>query len=220
MIIDSSVVLIGFVLLFCCYADDQWMYQSDKKWDKEWRSGQWTYLESVAVERSRIAVIGGVLVPMYAPSRNSSIIDVGCGEGATADFLPITQKSLYTCVEISKEAIHAAKASRGPPLKFVHSPAHLFAPKFKHDIIIFNEMLYYVEHEKVLQQYNEYLTPKGIVIISIFHPTEKLLYENIFEFARKVFLRIDEMEISGYTKKSEKSKQERTAFHIEVYRKR
>ena len=38
------------------------MFQSEKKWDNEWSSGAWDYMESVAVERARIAVIGGVLV--------------------------------------------------------------------------------------------------------------------------------------------------------------
>ncbi len=39
---------------------DQWLFQPEKKWDQEWRSGSWAYLENQAVERSRAAVIGGV----------------------------------------------------------------------------------------------------------------------------------------------------------------
>ena len=85
------------------------MFQSEKKWDNEWSSGAWDYMESVAVERARIAVIGGVLVsvlwppPLFASPNaakiqmysqaNSSVLDVGCGEGAIADFLSLSQKS-------------------------------------------------------------------------------------------------------------------------------
>ena len=55
------VVLLLLQQLSLC-EDDRWMFQSEKKWDNEWSSGAWDYMESVAVERARIAVIGGVLV--------------------------------------------------------------------------------------------------------------------------------------------------------------
>lgn len=103
-------------------------------------------------------------------------------------------------------------------MKFVHSPAHLFKPIHKFDAIIFSDVLYYVEYEKVLNQYIKYLNINGIIIISIFHQTESLMYENIFLYARKILTKIDEADISGYTKKNINSKSEKTAFHIEVYR--
>lgn len=213
-----ATITLCFSLLshFTC-AEDQWLYQSESKWNKEWKSGAWTYMETVAVERSRIAVIGGVFVPMYANS-NASVLDIGCGEGSISDFLTAQQKHKYVGVDLAKEAIIAAKKARGPPLKFVHAPAHQFTPQHKFDAVVFSDVLYYVEHEKVLKQYEGYLNPKGIIIISIFHQTEKLMYEKIFEFARQTFDKIDEIDVSGYTKKSQDGKSEKTAFHIEVYR--
>ncbi len=198
-------------------AEDQWMFQSESKWNKEWKSGAWTYMETVAVERSRIAVIGGVFVPMYA-NHNASVLDIGCGEGSISDFLTEQQKHKYVGVDLAKEAIIAAKKARGPPLKFVHAAAHLFNPQHKFDAVVFSDVLYYTEHEKVLKQYETYLNDKGIIIISIFHQTEKLMYEKIFDFARQTFDKIDEIDVSGYTKKSKDGKLEKTAFHIEVYR--
>lgn len=174
-------------------------------------------MEKVAVERSRIAVIGGVFVQMYS-NPNASVLDVGCGEGSIADFLNSEQRNHYVGIDLSKEAIHAAKKARGPPLKFVHAAAHLFQPNHKFDVIIFSDVLYYVEHEKVLKQYESYLNPGGIVIISIFHQTEKLMYEHIFNFARGTFNLLDEIDVAGYTKKRSEGDKEKTAFHIEVYR--
>jgi SAM-dependent methyltransferase len=200
-------------------ADGQWLFQSESKWDKEWKSGSWDYLETVACERSRIAVIGGVLVPMYSHA-NASVLDIGCGEGPIADFLTADQRSKYVGVDISKEAIHSAKRKRGPPLKFVHATAHEFTPQHKFDVVIFSDVLYYVEYEKVLKQYEGYLLPRGIIIISIFHQSEKLMYENIFKFARSSFEFLDEMEVSGFTKKNKGLNLEKTAFHIEVYRRK
>ena len=106
---------------------------------------------------------------------------------------------------------------RGPPRKFVHAAAHAFVPNHKFDVIVFSDVLYYVEHEKVLKQYSNYLNPNGIlwllliiiiyvtivtiilgiVIISIFHQTEKLMYEHIFNFAKSIFQHIDEIDVGG-----------------------
>ena len=124
----------------------------------------------------------------------------------------------YVGVDISKEAVRIAKTKRKSPLKFVHAQAHMFQPTHKFDMIIFSEMLYYVEHEKILAQYGKYLTPNGVIVISIFYRGEKLLYEHIFKFSQSYFLLVDEIDVLGYTKKSATGSKERTAFHIEVYR--
>lgn len=212
-----AILLVLLSIVHCANGENQWMFQSEAKWDKEWKSGAWEYLEKVAVERSRISIIGSVLVQMYSHA-NASVLDVGCGEGPIADFLTPEQKHHYVGIDISKEAILIAKKLRGPPLKFVHSTSQNFQPKHKFDVIIFSDMLYYVEHEKALKQYEGYLNPGGIVIISIFHQTEKLMYEHIFNFARQTFNLIDDMDVSGWTIKSKGGNKEKTAFHIEVYR--
>ena len=211
------IALLCSALCLFTYAEDQWLFQSESKWNKEWKSGAWTYMETVAVERSRIAVIGGVFIPMFA-NANASVLDIGCGEGSISDFLPDSQKQKYVGVDIAKEAIIAAKKARGPPLKFVHATAHQFVPQHKFDAVVFSDVLYYVEHEKVLKQYEGYLNPRGIIIISIFHQSEALMYEAIFKFARETFDKVDEIDVSGFTKKSKDGKVEKTAFHIEVYR--
>ncbi len=208
-----------FLIYACarCMASDQWLFQSEAKWDEEWKSGAWTYMETVAVERAKVSIIGNVLVQMYS-NKNASILDVGCGEGAISDFITPAQKSHYVGIDISKEAIMSAKKLRGPPLKFVHATSHMFQPKNKFDVIIFSDMLYYVEHEKLLKQYEGYLNPGGIVIISIFYQGGKLMYDNIWSFARQTFNQIDEMDVSGFTKKKKDGEKEKTAFHVEIYR--
>jgi len=189
------------------------------RWDKEWSSGAWDYLENIATERARIAVIGGVFVDMYAP-RNASVLDIGCGEGAISDFLSPSQKAHFVGIDFSKEAIRLAKSKRKHPMKFVHIGAAEFEPTHKFDVVIFSEVLYYVDHEKILDKYIELLNPNGIIIVSIFHQKEAILYENIFKYGRKVMDLIDEMEMSGYIRKKRDATLEKTAFHMEVYRKK
>ena len=48
---------------------------------------------------------------MYTGS-NSSVLDVGCGEGAISDFLSPVQNSRYVGVDLSKEAVQVAKNKR------------------------------------------------------------------------------------------------------------
>jgi 2-polyprenyl-3-methyl-5-hydroxy-6-metoxy-1,4-benzoquinol methylase len=176
---------IVITLLYICditYGD--WMFQSEQKWDQQWKSGAWDYMDKVAVERSKIAIIGGVFAHIYTNS-NASVLDMGCGEGAMSDFLSEGQKQRYLGVDLSKEAIVNARLKR-PKLKFLHSGVYQFVPHHQFDIIVFSDVLYYVEHEKILQQYSKYLTPTGIIILSIFHTTEKIMYENIFNSARNI----------------------------------
>lgn len=105
-------------------------------------------------------------------------------------------------------------------MKFVHIAAHLFQPKHKFDVVVFSEVLYYVEYMKVIDQYLSHLNPHGVMIISIFHPDpDKILYENIFEYARNVSKLVDFIDIMGSTKKSENTDRIKTSFRIEVYRK-
>lgn len=218
-----SVVVFLIVLFFivnCLEDKQQWMYQPESKWDKEWRQGDWNYMDTVPIERSRIAVIGGVFSRIYAPV-NSSVLDVGCGEGAIADYLLPEQRSHYVGLDLSKEAIHLAKKKRGAPMKFVHIAAHHFQPVHKFDVIIFSEVLYYVEYEKILNQYDVFLKGKGVIIISIFQTTDgKQLYENIFKYAQTKFDKIDYTDIHGYTRKKDNAARIKTSVHIEVYRKR
>ena len=224
-----AILLIVFSSPASC--TEQWMFQSEDKWDKQWRAGQWEYMDKVAIERAKVSVVG-VLAQVYAanstatPSGMGSVLDVGCGEGSLSDFLSADQQAGYVGIDLSKEAILSAKRKR-PTMKFVHSAAHKFRPKSKHKtfrVISFADMLYYVDHKSVLSQYNDYLAPGGIVIISMFFQTKgKLLYENIWADARIMFDKIDEMELSGSTKKQAYGKavvEAATAFHIEVYKKR
>lgn len=215
---ELTIILTVVLLLYgTTMATGKKWYKSAESWDQEWKSGDWEYMDKVAVERSKIAVIGGVLVQMYSHG-NASVLDVGCGEGPIADFLTPLQKYHYVGMDISKEAIQIAKKVRGPPLRFVQSASLDFLPKRKFDVIIFSDMLYYDDYEEVLRKYRSFLNPSGIIIISIFHQKTKESHERIFSFARQTFRLIDDLDVSGWTVQGRSGTKSRTAFHIEVYR--
>ena len=199
------------------------MFQSEKKWDQQWRSGQWGYMDKVPVERSKIAVMG-VMVQIYS-NGTGSVLDIGCGEGSLSDFLTSEQKIKYVGVDLSKEAVLSGRLKR-KGIRLVHAAAHQFRPRQdrrQYDTIIFADMLYYVEYENVLNQYDSYLGASGIVVISIFRHGDEIMYKNIFDYAGKVFEKIDEIEVAGTTKKQAHGSNvvvTKVAFRIEVYRKR
>jgi 2-polyprenyl-3-methyl-5-hydroxy-6-metoxy-1,4-benzoquinol methylase len=220
----TVIAVIFFLLLGSRFGSGEWLYQSEGKWDQQWASGEWDYMDKVAVERSKNAAIGGVLVQMYSHP-NASLLDVGCGVGAISDFLLPEQKLQYVGVDLSKEAILRAKVRRTSSgnnmLKFVHSSVYDFKPIHNFDVIVFSDVLYYVDHEKVLEKYRNYLKPKGLLIISIFSNSYGKVasyHEPIFITARKLFAKIDELDIGGYTKKGTNAQLEKTAFHLEVFR--
>lgn len=115
------LILNGIRIMFIYAEEDekQWLYQSENKWNKEWKNGEWTYMETNAIERSRIAVIGGVFIPMFT-NKTSSVLDIGCGEGSISDFLNDIQKTKYVGVDLAKEAIQLAKKNRGINNTYTH----------------------------------------------------------------------------------------------------
>lgn len=222
--LTTAVILLSIV--FSGWSSDKlWMFQTEAKWDLQWSNGEWDYMDRVSVERSKNAIIGSVLVPMYAP-RNASVLDIGCGAGAISDFLNSEQQMHYVGVDISKEAVVRAKERRKETghllLKYVHSNVYDFTPTHSFDVIVFSDVLYYVDSEKVLEKYATFLQPSGLLIIAIFSNNfgKTLKYhEHIFETARKLYMKIDELDVGGWTKKKVDGELEKTAFHLEVYRK-
>jgi 2-polyprenyl-3-methyl-5-hydroxy-6-metoxy-1,4-benzoquinol methylase len=221
----TTLILLSIVL-FVWSSDKPWMFQTEAKWDLEWSNGEWDYMDKVSVERSKNSIIGSVLVPMYTP-RNASVLDIGCGIGAISDFLNSEQRMHYVGVDISKEAVVRAKERRKETghlsLKYVHSNVYDFTPTHAFDVIVFSDVLYYVDSEKVLEKYATFLQPNGLLIVSIFSNSfgKTLKYhEHIFESARKLYKKIDELDVGGWTKKKVDGKSEKTAFHLEVYRRK
>ncbi len=216
------LVLISLLFMLvseCAEIRGQYMSQTPESWDADWKAGNWDYMDKVAVERAKMAVIGGVLIQSYAPS-DARVLDVGCGEGPLSDFLNEQQKPKYVGVDVAKAAITSAKNLRGSPRKFVVSTAHEFAPKNKFDVIVFSDMLYYVDYVKVIKQYMSYLNPKGVIIIAIYHQNsnQQDTTSKIFKFAQSVLNVVDDMDIHGNTQQSKTGPRRRTSFHIEVYK--
>lgn len=122
------------------------------------------------------------------------------------DYLPVAFRRLYTGIDLSLEAIKIANSKRGQTMKgqhFIHSSALAFSPPagVKYDVIVFNEILYYVNHVEIMKQYSEYLAEGGIMLVSVYFTPDfnNVVRETIFTDAHKLFDVVDEYKVSGYT---------------------
>ncbi|WP_380784343.1 class I SAM-dependent methyltransferase [Sphingomonas sp. R86520] len=134
-------------------------------WDREYASGHWRYLAGLP-EMARMAVIVGYAAAAGSP--NPVILDVGCGEGTLLKALRDLPYRTYRGIDLSPVAIERARASAGPRDSFEAVGADVLTPDEAPDIIIFNEVLYYLKDvEQLVSRYLSMLGPEGIAIVSV-----------------------------------------------------
>ena len=167
---------------------------SKNKWEKEFSAGQWDYLDSTPAERARSAVIG-MLCQYYFPK--GKILDVGCGLGTTVDFLNIDQRQKYLGLDISEEAIKKAGKKK---TDFLVSDFNNFKSSKKFDVIIFNEVLYYMDENSAFEQALNILTRNGIILISLYQMKNKRYDQKIWKASRKFFKTTEAIEVSSKVK--------------------
>ncbi|MFO0829771.1 MAG: class I SAM-dependent methyltransferase [Phycisphaerales bacterium] len=105
-----------------------------------------------------------------------SILDLGCG-GATLALRLGPEFTTYWGVDISDVAIskareHLLRGSESGTTSYHFDVASVqeFQPSGNFDVIVFNEILYYVsisEVTTVLRRYCQFLSPGGLIIISL-----------------------------------------------------
>jgi len=167
---------------------------SKNKWEKEFSAGQWDYLDSTPAERARSAIIGMLCQHYYIKGK---ILDVGCGLGTTVDFLNTDQRRKYLGLDISEEAV---KKARKKNTAFLASDFDNFKSTKKFDVIIFNEVLYYMDENSAFEQALNILTEHGIILVSLYQMKNKRYDQKIWKASRKFFQTIEAIEVSSKVK--------------------
>jgi 2-polyprenyl-3-methyl-5-hydroxy-6-metoxy-1,4-benzoquinol methylase len=136
--------------------------QTAQSWDDEYRRGRWACLRAPA-ERARYSVIVGLIASTPSPS----VLDVGCGEGVLYQQFRPYGYSRYVGLDLSHEAIDRAAAGAGPDTTFLEADADTYQAQGPYDVIVFNEMLYYLpEPVQAVRRYARALAPGGRMIVS------------------------------------------------------
>lgn len=150
---------------------------SKETWDREYANGAWAGLNSDG-DAGRYAILLGHLVRRGG----SSVLDVGCGPGRLLDFLSRGPLTTYTGLDISEEAIRVARESaKAAEAHFAVSTAEAYSPDRKYDLIVFNEVVFYLqEPPAVLLRYHDYVEDGGQLLVSMFDcPYARLLWRRL-----------------------------------------
>ena len=198
-----------------------------------------TYLAALAARGANAADASAEVEPETGVA---PLLDVGCGPGTLSDYMRGPQRKVYEGVDLSTKAIDTARRLRAgstatqlvgshagvrplKPEQFRQSDCLEFSPPLdkdgnprKYGTIVFNEMLYYVDHKKVLQRYQQYLAPGGIFVISVWFNKEKSLRDTIFADARAMMDSVDEVEFTGVTYTGARKTRMPVSFHVEAFR--
>ncbi len=159
------------------------MMPSKEDWEKQYTEGKWNHLDTLE-ESGRYAIIG-----LYCNwfHKQPDVLDVGCGTGIITNYIKFKN---FLGIDISEDAIQ--KANKKENCAFLATNAEEFRTDKKFDVIIFNEILYYLDAIKIMKKYEEFLNPEGIFVISIWeNPRTKLVWDLIeFEYDCKDYIQV------------------------------
>ena len=143
--------------------------QSTEKWDQQFIRKKWDFLIDDQRNQGHIAIIA-FLCQRLAENRPIKILDIGCGNGALAKALGslATKNYEYYGLDISQAALDRLRNFL-PNAKLILTNAEsppILSVKF--DLIVFSEVLYYLNFRKIFETYKNLLNSEGLVIISLY----------------------------------------------------
>lgn len=136
-----------------------------RRTDKEYASGRWTHCEDT---------LGAwVYQFIHRYSRRGSILDLGCGAGNTGNEIDGASYHDYTGVDVSGVAVRKAterstQSGRAGKNQYIRSDILSYAPRKKHDLILFRESFHMVPRARMketLDRYAKLLTEDGVFMV-------------------------------------------------------
>lgn len=165
-------------------------------WDSKLAGAFASYLGGVVSVDAESAVIATVI--RHTIPRVRSFLDVGCAAGSLA--LALSRKGIerYVGVDISEYAVRKAKKEVLKDKEIQDVSFHVcdlcdFSPESSSafDVIVFGEVLYYLDVEEVvvqLERYSNWLRPNGVFCISMRdEPKARAIYRAISKRFQPVY---------------------------------
>jgi 2-polyprenyl-3-methyl-5-hydroxy-6-metoxy-1,4-benzoquinol methylase len=139
-------------------------------WDERFENVYCKVLEN-ASEMGRHGVIAEIINRTVS---KGSILDAGCGTGILSELIDL-QRFQYLGIDISEVALSLANEKRKKQnVTFQLSSIENFDPQYHFDVIIFNEVLYYLDYKNVMKQISGWASGRKLIITSIFDFAEGL----------------------------------------------
>jgi 2-polyprenyl-3-methyl-5-hydroxy-6-metoxy-1,4-benzoquinol methylase len=149
-----------------------------KMWDSEYASGFGDLLKLPEAVEHNLTLVDF----MTNAKKNTTILDVCCGEGILLDCLERSGYERYVGFDFSDVALKNASKRANAKTSFTRGIAETFVPEGHFESIVFNECLYCLaEPLRVIHRYERYLAADGVILVSLFTKTEtvKLLAAEI-----------------------------------------
>jgi 2-polyprenyl-3-methyl-5-hydroxy-6-metoxy-1,4-benzoquinol methylase len=133
-------------------------------WDREYKSGSWDFLGAMDNLGGLASILG------YCQYLNPDLIlDIGCGAGLLARKLKVLPYGAYLGLDLSAEAIAQAAPVADDRTTFQIGDAESFDTGHRFDVIVFSQILNYVERpDAMLARYAGLLTANGRIIASLY----------------------------------------------------
>jgi 2-polyprenyl-3-methyl-5-hydroxy-6-metoxy-1,4-benzoquinol methylase len=142
-----------------------------RMWDSQYASG-FGHQSNLPQEQEHHQTLVDFMVSAH---KNKTILDVGCGEGVLLDYLDRCGYQKYVGIDFSDVALRNASKRANSKVSFVSGLAETFVPEGQFDSIVFDESLYYFEDPlQVIRRYARYLTPDGVMLVSLFTKTGRI----------------------------------------------
>ncbi|MEO6348697.1 MAG: class I SAM-dependent methyltransferase [Aquaticitalea sp.] len=143
-------------------------WRRKQRWNKQYKNGLWDNLNS-ETERIRYQTIID-FISTYG-SKHPKILDLGCGAGILCNRLKNVDYNYFLGMDFSSVSIEKANSLHLNKAEFICADLHIFMPNQNFDIIVFNEVFYYIndnEKENVLNRMIGCLNEDGIFITSMY----------------------------------------------------
>ena len=117
-------------------------------------------------EEARYAVVAGYLRRLGRDGR-AAVLDVGCGPGILQPYLAAHGYGRYLGVDFVQYNLARARSRADERTDFALADAAVYRPPGTYDLIIFNEMLYFIDDPVAcVRRYMRHLEPGGLVVVS------------------------------------------------------
>lgn len=138
--------------------------QSKAHWDAQFVDGKWDRLAS---GQRNTELLAKLVLEQRQDGTPLRVLDIGCGNGGLARLIAGESGIDYTGIDISETATHAAQ-EHTPTGQFrtvdaEHPPEDLG----RFDVLVFNEVFFYINPDTTLPQYRSHATVGAKVFISV-----------------------------------------------------
>jgi predicted TPR repeat methyltransferase len=142
-------------------------------WNYKYSIGKWNFMGKEQLRYNSI-----IELIKSCEIQNLKILDLGCGYGSLNHYLKKIEYEFCLGIDLSSNAISKAKKGNYKNSSFIVADIHQFKTEEKFDIIIFNEVLYYLDNQmEIVKKYSNYLSSKGYFIFSFYLVKEDLILE-------------------------------------------